>query len=103
MKENGQKTHNLAYILSRRSDETFWHDMIRRMHNLGGRELSTPDQRSMAISGPQHAHRIKKVERARGKQPWFVKVLHVSQRHTSGPKAGKFQTTFHSPDMRMCT
>jgi hypothetical protein len=29
MKGNGQKTHNLDYILSQRSDGKFWHDMIR--------------------------------------------------------------------------
>jgi hypothetical protein len=31
--------------------------------NLDSGELSTLDLRSMAISGPQHAHRIKRVER----------------------------------------
>jgi hypothetical protein len=30
IKENGQKTHKSAYILSRRCDVTFWHDVIRR-------------------------------------------------------------------------
>jgi hypothetical protein len=70
--------------------------------NLGGQDWCASDRRSSIISGLQHAHRIKFVGRARERNHGFLKVLRVSQRHTSGPKAGKFQTAFRSPDMRMC-
>jgi hypothetical protein len=45
---------------------------------------------------------VKKCRAGREETMVFVEVLRVSQRHTSGPKAGKNQTTFRSPDMRMC-
>jgi hypothetical protein len=38
----------------------------------------------------------------RGQNHGFMKLLRVSQRHISGPKVGKNQITFRSPDMCMC-
>jgi hypothetical protein len=44
---------------------------------------------------------VKKGRAGRGKQPWFFEALHVGQRHTSGPKVGRNQTSFRGPDMCM--
>jgi hypothetical protein len=43
----------------------FWRDMIRRVQSGWSRAEHPRSTRSMAISGPQHAHRIKRVEWAR--------------------------------------